>query len=268
MHSINGKNDRMPSRRPLLAPKLRAMTTNDRLSSSDSGGSIQHNLKQNSTDKSTMTSLEKNISLNGYGTWNRYERVPPSRVFRRTHADCLSFLRPVSASSSRATILPTYTNGFDPYVDHNDPSYRIMRCTSMDAVRGQEQIPLIHFNEKLRAESLLKQKMCSSKKHSHTPTGNGHASESSRSQSFSTNGSNSTHSTRHPSQNGEMSLQKPRVYTHDDRAFVPQPLHNLLSSSSASSTLSVKDKSIKEVPEPRYALVIIADLSLYQHPGF
>lgn len=62
---------RGPSRRPLIAPKLRAMNINDRLSSSDSGGSVQHHLRKNSTDKSTMTQAERNAPTNGYATWNR-----------------------------------------------------------------------------------------------------------------------------------------------------------------------------------------------------
>jgi hypothetical protein len=60
---------------------------------------------------------------------------------------------------------------------------------------------------------------------------------------------------RHHYQNGEFPLQKPRVYTHDDRSFVGQQQQpNVLSSSSASSILSVKDKHIKEVGETRYNL--------------
>ena len=58
---MNGKPNRIPSRRPLIAPKLRTINTNERLSSSDSGGSLQHNMKKNSIDKSTMTMTDKNI---------------------------------------------------------------------------------------------------------------------------------------------------------------------------------------------------------------
>jgi hypothetical protein len=71
---MNGKPTRIPSRRPLIAPKLRTINANERLSSSDSGGSLQHNMRKNSIDKSTMTHADKNIPLNGYATWNRYNR--------------------------------------------------------------------------------------------------------------------------------------------------------------------------------------------------
>jgi hypothetical protein len=70
---MNGKPNRIPSRRPLIAPKLRVINTNERLSSSDSGGSIQHNMKQHSNDKSTMTMTDNNLPRNGYATWNKYE---------------------------------------------------------------------------------------------------------------------------------------------------------------------------------------------------
>jgi hypothetical protein len=70
---MNEKTNRIPSRRPLIAPKLRAINTNERLSSSDSGGSIQHNMKKNATDKSTMTMTDNNLPRNGYATWNKYE---------------------------------------------------------------------------------------------------------------------------------------------------------------------------------------------------
>ncbi|CAF4646653.1 unnamed protein product [Rotaria sp. Silwood1] len=231
-NSINGKINRISSRRPLIAPKLRTVHTNDRLSSSDSGGSIQHNMRKNSTDKSTMTMREKNIPVNGYATWNR----------------------PSSSTSSRPTILPSYSNGMDVYSNNIDPSYRIMRCTSMDTVRRNEQTPLMNSNEKLRTESLLKQKMCSSKKHNHTSIASVFPSENSKSQSFSTttNLNQQPSTNRHLYQNSEFPLQKPRVYTHDDRSFIGhQQQQTILSSSSASSTLSVKDKNIKEVGEIR-----------------
>ena len=70
-NSVNGKPNRVPSRRPLIAPKLRVINTNERLSSSDSGGSLQH-MKKNSNDKSTMTITNNNVPRNGYATWNRY----------------------------------------------------------------------------------------------------------------------------------------------------------------------------------------------------
>ena len=131
-----------------------------------------------------------------------------------------------------------------------------MRCTSMDAVRRNEQIPLINTSENLRTESLLKQKMCSSKKHSHTPMNVTMPSENLRSHSFTaaTNMNYPPATNRHHYQNGDFPLQKPRVYTHDDRSFVGQHQQNILSSSSASSTLSVKDKTLKEVGESRYRL--------------
>jgi hypothetical protein len=126
----------------------------------------------------------------------------------------------------------------------------------MDTVRRNEQIPSINSNEKLRTDSLLKQKMCSSKKHNHIPMSAVLPSESLRSQSFSiaTNLNHQSSLNRHHYQNGEFPLQKPRVYTHDDRSFVGQHQQNILSSSSASSTLSVKDKNLKEVGETRYKL--------------
>jgi hypothetical protein len=130
----------------------------------------------------------------------------------------------------------------------------------MDTVRRNEQILPVNSNEKLPAESLLKQKMCSSKKHNHTSAVSVIPSENSRSQSFSTtaavaaNFNHQLSTNRHHYQNGEFPLQKPRVYTHDDRYFVGQQQQNIHSSSSASSTLSVKDKIIKEVGETRYEL--------------
>jgi hypothetical protein len=103
-----------------------------------------------------------------------------------------------------------------------------MRCTSIESLHRNKQIPLINSNEKFCTESLLKQKMCSSKKHNHT------SSDHSKSQLFSTS-----------------SLQKPRVYTYDDRHF-PIQQQNIVSSSSGSSILSLKDKHLKEVGETRY----------------
>ena len=177
---------------------------------------------------------------------------------------CIS--RPSSSTSSRPTILPTYANGTDPYSNNIDPSYRIIRCTSMDTVRRNEQIPSVNSTEKLRTESLLKQKMCSSKKYNHTSMGTILPSESLRSQSFSTaapppptitNSYQQSSTNRYHYQNGELPLQKPRVYTQDDRSFLgQQQQHNILSSSSASSILSVKDRSIKEVGETRYSLFL------------
>jgi hypothetical protein len=128
----------------------------------------------------------------------------------------------------------------------------------MDTVRRNEQIQSVDSNENLRTDSLLKQKMCSSKKHNHIPVSATLPSENSRTQSFcttvTTNLNHQPAINRYHYQNGEFPLQKPRVYTHDDRSFVGQQQQNILSSSSASSTLSVKDKHIKEVGETRYNL--------------
>lgn len=80
----------------------------------------------------------------------------------------------------------------------------------------------MNSNDKFCTESLLKQKMCSSKKHNHTePT---------------------------------PTLQKPRVYTYDDQHFLIQQ-QNILSSSSDSSTQSLKEKSIKEVGDDGYGVI-------------
>lgn len=91
-------------------------------------------------------------------------------------------------------------------------------------------------------ENLLKQKMSSSKKHQHTM-------ENPRSQSFSSSPQTTTMTTNRFVQNGENPLQKPRVYTYEDRSYLHQ--QNLLSSSSTSSSLSVKDKSMKEMHDTR-----------------
>jgi len=133
------------------------------------------------------------------------------------------FLRPSSSSSTtRPTILPTYSNGFETQINAADPSSRIMRCTSMDTVRRQEQISLNNSNEPIRTDSLLKQKMCSSKKHTHIPTTNGFVMDNPRSQSFSMttiDANQQISNNRHHYQNGDFNLQKPRVYTNDDRSF-------------------------------------------------
>lgn len=191
----------------------------------------------------------------------------------------------LSSTSSRPTILPTYSNGIDSHSNNNnnnndiDPSFRVMRCTSMDTIRRNDQIPLINSNDKLRTDTLLKQKMCSSKKYNHIPVSGTLPSESLRSQSFSTAtttapATNLNHQqslNRHHYQNGDFSLQKPRVYTHDDRAFLgqqQQQQQNILSSSSASSTLSVKDKNIKEMNETRYDLFSCFDICLFENNIF
>lgn len=82
-NSMNGKPDRIPSRRPLMAPKLRMANNNtERLSSSDSGGSLQHN--QNTRriphEKSTMVMNDHHPVRNGYATWNRYEELSSNHL--------------------------------------------------------------------------------------------------------------------------------------------------------------------------------------------
>jgi hypothetical protein len=79
----------------------------------------------------------------------------------------------------------------------------------------------IYNDDKFHTESLLKQKMCSSKKYNHTTL---------------------------PSSNH--SIEKPKVFTYDDRNLLNQQ-QNILSSSSGSSTFSFKDKNIKEAGETR-----------------
>jgi hypothetical protein len=116
---------------------------------------------------------------------------------------------------SRPTILPSHSNGYNI-----DPSDRV--------IRRNGEIPSVDSNEKIHTESLLKQKMCSSKKYNHTSLRGTFPSDPANSQS----------------------LQKPRVYTYDDRNL-PIQQENILSSSSESSTLSTKDKTIKEVGETR-----------------
>ncbi|CAF1638465.1 unnamed protein product, partial [Adineta ricciae] len=225
-NTLNGKPNRIPSRRPLIAPKLRTANPNERLSSSDSGGSLQHNINKNPTHKSTIT------PMNGYATWNR----------------------PLSSSSSRPTILPSPSNGHHSHMNSLDPSNRITRCTSMDTVRRNEQIQSINPHEKLRAELSLKQKMSTNKKPNQTSLGNSIPRENSRSELYPQiipNVYYESSNDRHHYQTGDFSLQKPRVYTHDDPTLLMQQQLNAHSSSSTSSSLSVKDKSIKEINEAR-----------------
>jgi hypothetical protein len=80
-------------------------------------------------------------------------------------------------------------------------------------------------HENFSTESLLKQKMCSNKNYTHTSLPSNYSKP--------------------------QLLQKPRVYTNDDRNL-PIQSQNILSSSSGSSTLSFKDKNVKEVGETRY----------------
>lgn len=130
-----------------------------------------------------------------------------------------------------------------------DASYRILRCTSTDAVRRNDQV-----SSHLLSENLLKQKMSSSKKHHHTSGNVPPSMENSRSHSFSSNVSmlnssspNNKSNVRYH-QNGEIPLQKPRVYTYEDRPYSSQQAQqHLLSSSSTSSSLSVKEKAMKEM---------------------
>jgi hypothetical protein len=180
--SFSGSSiNQISSRRPLIAPKLRTINSNDRLSSSDSNGSIKKNL----IDKSTMTIAEKNTAINLYATWNK------------------------------STTLSKNFNS------HNENLHRNA---------------MINSNEKFCTESLLKQKMCSSKKYNHTSLPLDHS--------------------KFPL------LQKPRVYTYDDRNLSNQQ-QNILSSSSTSSTLSLKDKNIREVGETRYYQISIRILFLF-----
>ena len=120
---------------------------------------------------------------------------------------------PFSSSTPRPTILS----------DNLDS----IRRTSIEGIH--KSISLINSNEKFCTESLLKQKMCSSKKHNHI-----HPTDYTKSPLFPTS-----------------SLQKPRVFTYEDRNYSTQQ-QNILSSSSGSSTLSLKEKNPKEVGETRY----------------
>jgi len=104
-----------------------------------------------------------------------------------------------------------------PVNDHNN--------NNIDSIHCNKSIPY----EKFCTESLLKQKMCSSKKHNHTSVN----TIPLKSQLFSTN-----------------TLQKPRVYTNDDQNL-PIQQQNILSSSSRSPTLSLKNKNIKEAGETK-----------------
>jgi hypothetical protein len=265
--SINGvdeRTNRAPSRRPLIAPKLRTIgNITDRLSSSDSGASIPHTVRNNGTDKSTTTSNEKQVPINGYATWNRYVRTKACAWQRPRRSRIIGVVcRPVSLSSTRATILPSHDNVLDASCNVTDPSYRIIRCTSMDAVRRDERMSSGNGNDKLRPDHQLKPKMPSNQKtHHHTSTNGVLPVDETRSYSFSVNARANQQSTvtRHQQTNGDVPLQKPRVYNYDDRSlFVnqqQQAQHNTLSSSSASSTLSVKDRSMREAADPRYGRV-------------
>ncbi|CAF0891258.1 unnamed protein product [Adineta steineri] len=145
-------------------------------------------------DKSTMTYTEKNPSINHYATWNK----PPV---------------------SRPTILPK--------------NIESLRRISIENNYHNKSNPLVNSNERFCTESLLKQKMCSSKKHNHTSINPSYPTDYTKSQIYPT-----------------LSLQKPRVFTYDDQNYSKQQsnIHSA-SSGSSSSTLSLKDKNPKEVGE-------------------
>ena len=162
----------------------------------------------------------------------------------------------MSASSTRPTIIPSYGNDTDSLNNNMDPSYRIMRCTSMDAVRRNEQISQVYNNEELSTDMISKPKVASNRKHHQISN---QCPENLRSHSFSINGTVNTaqmptSAQRHHYQNADISIQKPRVYMHNDSPLVSQQSlqpHHIVSSSSTSSSLSVKDKSIKEIGDGR-----------------
>lgn len=166
--------------------------------------------------------------------------------------------RPASANTNRTTILPSYTNETDSMTHQFDPSFRIMRCTSMEAVRRNEQIAPILANEKFHGDNSLKQRMSSNKKQIPIPT---QTLENCRSQSFSLNTplnninlSSSSNQRYHHYQNSDIAIQKPRVYTRDDSLLISRQNHQIptmLSSSSTSSSLSVKDKITKDINDSR-----------------
>ncbi|CAF0837227.1 unnamed protein product [Rotaria sp. Silwood1] len=152
--------------------------------------------RKNSNDKSTMT--DKNSTVNLYATWNR-STTPCPKILSNNQLNKVDSIHNISVE-----------NG----------------CHI-------KQIPSINSDEKFATEALLKQKMCSSKKHRHKLNSSTFSSDDSKSPYFSTS-----------------SLQKPRVYTPDNRILLNQP-QTIHSSSSGSSTLSFKDKTIKEVGETR-----------------
>ncbi|CAF3453676.1 unnamed protein product [Rotaria sp. Silwood1] len=152
--------------------------------------------RKNSNDKSTMT--DKNSTVNLYATWNR-STTPCPKILSNNQLNKVDSTHNISVE-----------NG----------------CHI-------KQIPSINSDEKFATEALLKQKMCSSKKHRHKLNSSTFSSDDSKSPYFSTS-----------------SLQKPRVYTPDNRILLNQP-QTIHSSSSGSSTLSFKDKTIKEVGETR-----------------
>lgn len=112
----------------------------------------------------------------------------------------------------------------------NNPSNTVdsINCTSIDNESHDKQLQLLNPNEKLSTESLYSNRK-------NNPKSNTLAIplEHTKPHILSTS-----------------SLQKPRVYTSDDRNLLNQQ-HVTLSSSSESSTSSLKDKVIKEVGETR-----------------
>ncbi|CAF4215533.1 unnamed protein product, partial [Rotaria sp. Silwood2] len=157
---------------------------------------INGSIRKNSIDKATMT--DKNSTVNLYATWNR-STTPCPKILSNNHMNNIDSIRNTSIE-----------NG-----SHNT------------------QIPLVNSDEKFSTESLLKQKMCSSKKHHHKLNSSTFSSDHPKSQYLPTS-----------------SLQKPRVYTHEDQILVNQQ-QTMLSSSSGSSIMSLKDKTVKEVGETR-----------------
>jgi hypothetical protein len=153
----------------------------------------------------TINSTDRPSSSDSNGSIGKYLFDKSTMSMAEKNAAVNLYATWTKPAVSRPTILPN-----NNFISHNEnPS----RHTMMNS------------NEKFCTESLLKQKMCSSKKYNHTSI---------------------------PSdQSKYSSLQKPRVYTYDDRNLTNQQ-QNILSSSSGSSTISFKDKNIREVGETRY----------------
>jgi hypothetical protein len=168
------------------------------------------------------------------------------------------YSRPIVATNTRPTILPFYVNNRETSMNPMDSSSRISRCISMDTVRRNEQGASLMVTDAYQAENLHKGKSSVPKKHPQSNANNSLTPmETSRSHSFTSNGTivqchPQISSSRYQFTNGEATLQKPRVYTPDDRPFVSQASHTILSSSSASSSLSMKEKILKDLTEHRY----------------
>ncbi|CAF1119374.1 unnamed protein product [Rotaria sordida] len=181
------------SRRTLIPSKFSTINSNERINLNDNNNG---SMRKKLIDKSTMT--DKNSTVK-YTSWNK-------------------------STTSCPKIVPN---------NHNNNNIDSIHNTLIENGYHNKQISLVNSNEKFSTESLLKQKMCSSKKHHHKLYSNTFSSDHSISQYLSTS-----------------SLQKPRVYTHDERNLLNQQ-QGMLSSSSGSSIISVKDKTIKEVGETR-----------------